>query len=309
MKHSFLPLAPAACLVLLTGLFACGDSGEGGSGNGTNTGANGGSGGAGAGQTDGGNGADGGAGAGTLDTMDIMSDGGGGSGGGGPQPCPSENTNVPVGDCDLYLQNCPSSTDTCEIGDSDPENDVFDPITTCITKNGLKNIGESCNDTNDCAMHLTCVGNLCTPFCCPEDPNSCGGGTCNVNVNLVNDDGSMTGFHFQACDFGQSCDLFTPESCPTNENCYLANPGLSSCYTPTLPEGQELAEGAPCEAINDCKDSSSCVQEMENGPFVCRYFCLINSNNPPGLGGCPAGQLCDQNAFETGIANVGICHP
>jgi hypothetical protein len=30
---------------------------------------------------------------------------------------------------------------------------------------------------------------------------------------------------------------------------------------------------------------------------------------PPGLGGCPAGQLCDTNSLDTGFANVGFCHP
>jgi hypothetical protein len=31
--------------------------------------------------------------------------------------------------------------------------------------------------------------------------------------------------------------------------------------------------------------------------------------DPPGLGGCPGGQLCNTNSFDTGFANVGICVP
>ncbi len=298
-------LGSALRLVLgVTLLAACGDStGSGGTG-------------AGASSSNGGNGAgagsEGGAGAGTNlggggSTSSTMTTGGGGSGGGTPGMCSVETTNI-TGPCDLYLQDCPSADDTCEVTDANLDTPEIEATTICITRNGLKDIGETCNTGDDCGKHLTCVGNKCTPFCCPDDPNGCAGGTCNVNVSMQNPDGSDSGFTFTGCAFSQACDLFTPSSCPPGENCYLGDPGMTACYSPTVPEGQEVGDGMPCDALNDCADSAICIQ-IGTDPFVCRFLCEINSSQPPGLGGCPGGQLCDTNSFDTGFAGVGLCHP
>lgn len=295
-----------ACSFLMV-LAACGDStGEGGSGAGTNTGAGtsqGGDGGSGAAVTDGGSGAgisDGG-----MTTTSLNgggpTDGGGGEGAGGPMECPSEVSNVPEGPCDLYLQDCPSMDDTCEILDADPETSAWEPITGCITRTGLKGLGQSCNTSDECSKKLTCVGNVCTPFCCEDDANSCQGGDCNVNVNLIDENGDPTIYHFQACSFSEACDLFTPDSCPANQNCYLGDPGEASCYTVYMPP--ENPDLGACDSLNECADSAVCVGD----PGTCRYLCMINSAQPPGLGGCPQGQACDTNSFNTGFAGVGLC--
>ncbi len=282
----------------------CGDSsssssqGGDGSGNGSNNGGN-------------GNGGDGGGNGGdnTGANGGGPATGGGGTGGISGQ-CPTVTNNLPMGECDLYLQNCPSQDDTCDIGDADPSNQIFEPIPQCFTQNGLKAIGETCNEPPDCQAGLTCVGNRCSSFCCPDDPNSCGGGTCNVDVSLQDMNGMDTGFEFKACAFSPTCELFNPDSCPTGENCYFNGPGVSTCYTPADGEGNELPEGAVCMALNDCADSTVCVGDGPGGmDDLCRFMCIINSGAAPGLGGCPVGQSCDTNALETGFPMVGFCHP
>ncbi|MBK6514567.1 MAG: hypothetical protein IPG04_10720 [Polyangiaceae bacterium] len=285
---------------------ACGDDaqtgGTGGSGNGSNNGGEGTGNSMNTGGEGTGNGSSNGGGGST-------SNGGSGQGGGegGAFECTDPDVNVPESECDLYLQDCPVATDTCEIGDADPDNPAFEPTTVCITKNGLKAIGESCNTTEDCQLQLTCVGQKCTPFCCEGDDAICGGGDCNITVQITDENQEPTGYTFKACSFASSCDLFTPTDCPSGENCYLTDPGVTSCYN--ADEGNEIPDGQPCMFLNDCADSAICIGDENGMNSVCRYLCETGSNLGPGLGGCPGGQLCDTNALDTGIAGVGFCHP
>ena len=103
-----------------------------------------------------------------------------------------------------------------------------------------------------------------------------------------------------------SVPIFTPESCDTGENCYWQKLGEAECLPPA--SRPEIGEGEVCVAGNDCADSAICLG-AEGQDYVCRYFCISNSQAEPGLGGCPDGQLCDVNSFPTGFANVGFCHP
>lgn len=283
---------------------ACGDDAQTGGSGGTGNGSNNGGEGTGNSTSDGGGGAGSGAGG-----AGAGSTGGNGQGGGagGATECTDADINMPEGECDLYLQDCPVATDTCEIGDADPSNQTFEPTTICITKNGLKAIGESCNATEDCELQLTCVGQKCTPFCCGGDDAICQGGECNSIVNLLDQNDVPTGFSFKACSFAASCDLFTPTDCAAGENCYLTDPGVTACYN--ADEGNEVPDGQPCAFLNDCEDSAICVGDENGMNAVCRYLCQVGSNEEPGLGGCPGGQLCDTNALDTGIAGVGFCHP
>jgi hypothetical protein len=283
-------------------LVACGDSGSSSNTGGSDTGASGpggsgptaGGGGSGAGTTDGGGPGSGAGGTGS---------GAGGTGAGGP--CPSEviTGTLDMTECDLYLQDCPVATDTCDLFVL--QDDSF--ATQCTTRNGLKSMGESCTMPDDCGQKLTCAAGVCTPFCCPEDPNSCGGGTCSVSINVTGPNGE-TDIVFQACAFSDSCEFFNPDSCGDEENCYFQDPGVAQCFAPADGPGNEVQDGQPCMFANDCLDSAICIS-IDNGPDACRFFCIGNSNDPPGLGGCPAGPLCNTNSFDSGFANVGICVP
>ena len=238
-----------------------------------------------------------------------LSTGGGGPGGGGMGgmgECPSPETNIPIANqqCDLYLQNCPAP-DTCEIAQVSA--DPYVPGTACVSKNGLKGIGESCAALDECEMTLTCVASHCTPFCCEGNDSVCEGGACDLNVTLLGPMMEETMYQFWACSFAQPCELFDPETCPPEENCYLtADPVGGACYQPA--QVPEVPEGGTCSSLNDCLDSSICIGQAEMS--VCRYLCLAEPEGaPPGLGGCPGGQLCDTEAFDTGFAGVGFCHP
>jgi len=112
---------------------------------------------------------------------------------------------------------------------------------------------------------------------------------------------------FQACTFSQGCDLFTPDSCPPDQNCYLEEAGVTGCYEPNVVP--ELGDGDECDALNQCADSMICIQEMMGDPYHCRFLCMVNSTAAPGLGGCPATELCDANSFDSGFAGVGLCLP
>lgn len=275
-----LSLAPCLCFVLA---IACGDSGSGGSGgdgsgNGPSTGGNG-SGGNGAGNTGGG-----------------PTVGGNGSGGSGPtEPCPSEVSNIPQDECDFYLQDCPNGG-TCDIGGTPTA-----PVATCFEQDGLKGIGDTCGNPAECEAHLTCVGNKCSPFCCPRHPDSCGGGVCSIDVHLQDENGEDTIFLFKACSFAPTCDLFLPESCETpGESCYLAGKGQTGCA-----QTGELMDGEACFYSNDCVTGQACIGP-ENEAF-CHFLCEDGSEaQPPGMGGCPGGQTCNLN-LTSGFDGLGFC--
>jgi hypothetical protein len=279
-----LSLAPCLCFVLA---LACGDSGSGGSGgegtgNGPSTGGNGGNG-SGAGIQGGG-----------------PSVGGSSTGGSAPlEPCPSAVSDVPQKECDLYLQDCPNGG-TCDVVNGDTTGKTYMPVSGCIEQNGLKGIGESCGASPECEAKLTCVGNRCSTFCCKENLDSCGGGTCSVEVSLQDSKGIDSGFSFQGCAFSPTCDLFTPDSCPENENCYLASEGVLGCY-----QAQDrIPDGGACAFLNDCLDSSVCLGPQDEG--ICYYLCLVGSAEAPGLGGCPVGKECKTN-LATGFEDIGYC--
>lgn len=285
--------------LLLVTSAACGDSssqGGGGAGAGSNNGADG----QGAGNT----GGDGGAGA--NQGGDPTTGGNGGSGG-IVEGCDMDVSNVPPGDdnCNLYLQNCPNPADTCEIEDSDPMTG-FQPQTVCVNRTGLQGPGDNCNAADECQAHLTCVANACSPFCCPADPNSCLGGECAFDVDLVDKNKEPTGFWFKGCSYAASCDFFDPDTCDPDENCYLNGTGITACIPPS--QVPELADGVSCDNLNDCLDSSICIGPTK-AESVCRYHCQVGSSAQPGLGGCPNGQTCNTESFDTGFADIGFCDP
>ena len=284
MMKTALSLAPCLCFLLAV---ACGDSGSGGSGgdgtgNGPSSGGNG-QGGSGANSQGGG-----------------PSVGGSGNGGSPPlEPCPSEVSDVPQIECDLYLQNCPNGG-TCDIGEGDPSNQTYEPVAMCFAQDGLKGIGDSCTEPAECEAKLTCVGNKCSPFCCPENPDSCGGGTCSVDVHLFDSEGNDSGFLFKGCSFAPTCDLFTPGSCEApGESCYLTGKGQTGCS-----QTGDLDDGAACVYLNDCLAGMACIGSAE---AFCHFLCQEGSEaQPPGMGGCPAGQTCN-TALTSGFEGLGFC--
>lgn len=248
----------------------------------------------------------GGAGPGPSSSSTTSSAGGGGGAGGSsstgggqaPIACdPGGYGNMPVGECDLLQQDCPPGQ-TCQPFQS--FNGAWN--TKCAGGTGLKGPGKTCLDQGECAAGLFCIGgegspSICTPVCCQESNEPCGGGQCQANV-------AYGPYYVLLCAYDPVCHLFDPSACDDNTECHVADAdtGLATC---TPPAPQQSDEGGPCTYINSCKHMQECYQAEQ----ICRYYCLLEPPGPlaPGEGGCPAGQACTPENF--GISGVGICQP
>jgi hypothetical protein len=223
----------------------------------------------------------------------------------GPLMCPSAVTNIPVGECDLFLQDCPNTNQTCAFVDAGAGGGGGASTTTaCVTANGLKTLGQDCANQGECAAGLFCIGDpgKCTAACCPDTDEPCMGGSCNQIINVGGT--APNELTFMACSFAAMCTLFTPDSCVAGEDCHLDGPGFATC---SQPSPTPKMEGEACMYVNDCGDSQICAGNMTDGYF-CRYLCQIGSSAAAGLGGCPANQTCD-GGFDTGFTDVGLCVP
>ncbi|HSN99604.1 MAG TPA: hypothetical protein VLS89_15020 [Candidatus Nanopelagicales bacterium] len=222
--------------------------------------------------------------------------GGGGnttsSGGGqGPIACSGSHSTVPEGQCDLLQQDCPPGQ-TCE-----PSEFNGNWSTRCRTSNGLKGAGVPCFGATECAAGLFCVdvSGVCSPICCPDNGDPCGGGQCIVE--------SGYGPYFtMMCAFDPACDLFQPDACEGGRQCHVTD-GVQGLATCVAPSSQPAGEGEACSYLNDCGDMQHCEGNL------CRYYCLLDAapGTAPGLGGCPGGQACAERDY--GIQGVGICQP
>jgi hypothetical protein len=203
--------------------------------------------------------------------------------------------NIPVGDCDIFQQNCTGNM-TCAVFDDG----MGGPITHCGITAGLKNAGDVCNDPmgslmSECAKGLFCIGGFCSPACCHDNGNPCGSADC------VETDVDAT-HHFFSCSYAPACTLFTSNACAAGTDCHPYDDTLAECYPPsTTPAG----EGQPCMFVNDCGDMQICVG-ADPQSSVCRYACHFGNNNQPGMGGCPTNQTCQGLQDFT---SIGVCSP
>lgn len=205
-----------------------------------------------------------------------------GTGGSGPIDCgdPSNYTNIAVGDCDLFKQDCTVGY-SCVPTAGGPSG----AISACALGSGLKGIGKSCNDLFECEPGMFCANHQCSPVCCKQHENEiCGGGSCNLQLNFAP---SGPAQYALVCSFGKSCQLFTDNACPAGQDCHLQDPsqGLAVCINPS---GMQVPEGGACQFLNSCGNMQVCA----NG--FCRYSCSPTdwASLTPGKGGCPDGQAC-----------------
>jgi len=217
--------------------------------------------------------------------------------------CSEEATNI-VGDCSLLDQDCGPGM-TCEVFLVSQNPDVLG--TMCATP-GLVGLGQPCMP-GDCQEGMICV-NTCTYVCCPQNAmmggnEPCGIGACDLDVEF-----NMTDFHAHVCTFNEVCQFFNPDSCPPTKDCHFSQTGLATC---SVPSPGNFMDGEVCDGFgNDCPDSAICIDPdpSDMDPTeVCRYFCESGSAQPAGLGGCPAGQMCDEGVYDFGFPDIGFCHP
>jgi hypothetical protein len=234
-------------------------------------------------------------GTGTMATTATTSGGGGGSG----LACNEMYTDIPMGNCDLLQQDC-SGTDWCNVVD-----DGAGSVTSACVPDagGLKDVGSACGQTSECRGGLLCVDSVCTPFCCPETHEPCGGGVCDVHLSFNNTVFAMV------CSYPQSCNLFAGD-CPMGEDCHVASSaqGTTVCDTPSA---MVAGEGEECEFRNDCGESMLCWQEdpaSTAGKGLCRHFCdVANAGSlQPGVGGCEANRTCT-DLMQSTFPGIGLC--
>jgi hypothetical protein len=175
--------------------------------------------------------------------------------------------------------------------------------TKCVPdQGGLKDKGVDCSTNSECKGGLRCVNERCSPVCCPETDEPCGGGTCDINL-VLNADRMMFAM---TCGYAVSCDLFAG-NCATGTDCHLSD--ASACLAVCdVPSDQAVPEGGKCMYRNDCGDSQYCRKNQPDDG-VCRYLCNTKSMGlAPGKGGCPSGQSCEE-VSPTGCTDLGACVP
>lgn len=109
----------------------------------------------------------GGAGSGTTNASSAVTSSGSGAAG------PSGGTcYVGMGECNPLTDSC-ATGEACEVSGEDFQFYCFPPPNTA-------SLGGTCDPSNGpfCQDGLTCVANVCTPYCC--DDGDCNGGTCAV---------------------------------------------------------------------------------------------------------------------------------
>lgn len=250
-------------------------------------------------QTTGAAGGTGGSATGGIPGVGGMGAGGTGATGGEPPiVCTKSNySNIPLegapaGECDLLQQDCPAG-ETCR--PTPGGGGLF--TTQCQNAPGLKALGASCINNNECQAGLFCAINRCSPVCCNNSVGDvpCEGGACNLSLSYSDDPAQ----YVWLCTYAAQCIPLTANACPEGEECHLEMMGVTSCFPPS---GANAQEGEACQYLNDCGDMQHCQVN------VCRYLCSLQPNaEPPGLGGCPVGQTCTM--FGSGITDLGVCQP
>ncbi|MBM4356735.1 MAG: hypothetical protein FJ096_01360 [Deltaproteobacteria bacterium] len=227
----------------------------------------------------------------------VGSGGAGGSTSSGGATCSVEYTNIPVGECDLLKQDCPSGK-FCGVTKVEGVSKSM-----CLADlGGVKDKGADCSTNSECKSGLSCIDKHCSPFCCPANNEPCGGGSCDVNLNF--EDGKSA--FAMVCSYLPICDLFAG-NCAKGTDCHLTDPAscLAVCDSPS---SQAVSEGGKCMYRNDCGESQLCNNNAPDDG-VCRYFCdTSKTGEPAGKGGCPADRKC-KPAGGTGCMNLGICFP
>ncbi len=208
-------------------------------------------------------------------------------------------TNITKGTCDLLNQDCMGNM-TC----APTDNGTGGTTTSCAITAGLSPPGSTCMQDTSCVKGSLCISNVCSQVCCPGTMQPCGSGACDIQVTL---NGTMD-FIF-VCDYAPACKLFMPMACATGTQCHPAAAGLATCVSPS---GTMVAEGQPCQHVNDCGDMEGCFAPQGSTNFVCRYLCQVGSMAAAGAGGCPASETCQGDSslgFDSGSTMVGICSP
>src|SRR5262249_40588594 len=156
--------------------------------------------------------------------------------------------------------------------------------------------GEDCSAPNECAEKLYCISGKCSPVCCRDNAAGCNGAICDISAQVGQ-------YEMFFCHYAPKCTLLTDDACPAGLDCHIEDvtQGLATCG---VPSGTVSPDLGACQFLNDCANMEQCWSG------ACHFYCWPNAapGTAPGLGGCPAHQICKTAAggqkIDYGVPNL-----
>lgn len=186
--------------------------------------------------------------------------------------------------CVVYPQSGCGSNMTCEV-----DQQKLDGSASCVAA-GSKGIGQACTATaGQCAQGLTCIWNVCRPYCGTAGSNCTDAGT-NACVNLTDNSNNPIP-NLLVCRL--DCQLQDPNSCGGGaEGCIYIDPGQTDCY----PVGTSTAN---CNAQTGlCPGGQVCLTDQTN--YFCLPWCRVTGND------CTTG-TCHTLSYVVNGTEYGYC--
>jgi hypothetical protein len=203
----------------------------------------------------------------------TKTDGGGGNQEAGPSSCV------------VYPQSGCGANSTCEV-----DQQALDGSASCVAA-GSKGVGQACTQTEgECAQGLTCVWNVCRPYCGNAGGN-CTDPNTNACVNLT-DSSSNPIPNLEVCRL--DCALQDPNSCGGGgEGCIYVDTDQTDCY----PVGTTTAN---CNASTSfCPAGQVCLTDQTN--YFCLAWCRVGTND------CGSSATCNTLSLTVNGVEYGYC--
>ena len=194
------------------------------------------------------------------------------------------NTEAGPSTCVVYPQSGCGSNATCEV-----DQQALDGSASCVSA-GSKGIGQACTQTaGECAQGLTCIWDVCRPYCGTEGTNCTDPGT-NACVNLT-DNNSNPIPNLLVCRL--DCQLQDPSSCGGgNEGCIYVATDQTDCY----PVGTTTTN---CNATTSfCPAGQVCLTDQTN--YFCLPWCRVGGSD------CTTG-TCNTLSLTVNGTEYGYC--
>jgi len=186
-------------------------------------------------------------------------------------PPPDTGCTPPVGKiCGIIPQCGCKSGENCDVTG-------IDGTTSCVAA-GTKGLNAACKALGECSKGLTCIGDLCRPFCASTaDCTGATAGACN-NVQAKDSTGKTIDVPgLKVCFI--ACDPLNPSKTCGTAGCGFLSSGETSCVSAGTKTG---AGGCSSTTPNACAPGYTCVS-----PTDCRRWCRVGFP-----GDCPTGKSC-----------------
>jgi hypothetical protein len=186
--------------------------------------------------------------------------------------------------CTTFPQCGCASTTNCDVTDVSGK-------TSCVMA-GSRTVHQKCTALGECARGLTCIYNVCMPFC-GETPDCAGTALCR-NVQYV--EGSVTKDipGMKVCMEG--CDPLNPSKlCGASTTCLFSSPTTTTCAA----AGLSTTAGSCASDPFTCAPGYVCVNTGD-----CKRWCRIGFT-----GDCPGGKACGTLSTNPKIGGIeyGVC--